>query len=263
VRSRTRRFGGVQSSHRVVPCRVHVGKSSRRGASVRAIRTILTCLGVALGGTLGSIAHAQATTPPPGAVPTPEQLRPAEPAARPGTTLPDTPAPPRELGKPSDEVAIDVASYAVDASAPAELRAALPQLTAAFVGKQRSYEDLVNAAAAVTRFLQRELGFYLGYAYLPEQKPEGGVIRRATLFDSRAASNFHPGASTGSIPRERSKLGHGDAERTVGRDPEPGHPGSSGRVGEGPEPSHDLLDALHPLRPGSRRARGPCGGSPG
>ena len=37
------------------------------------------------------------------------------------------------------------------------------------------------AAAAVTRYLQRDLGFYLGYAYLPEQKPEGGVIRIAVL----------------------------------------------------------------------------------
>jgi len=64
---------------------------------------------------------------------------------------------------------------------PAQLRAALPTLTAPFVGKQRSYEDLVNAAGAVTRYLQREMGFYLGYAYLPEQTPANGVIRIAVL----------------------------------------------------------------------------------
>ena len=120
-------------------------------------------------------------TPPPGAVPTPEQLRPKLPEAKPGATLPEAPAVPRELGKPSDEITLDVASYAVDASAPAPLRAALPAITAPFVGKQRSYEDLVNAAGAVTRYLQREMGFYLGYAYLPEQTPANGVIRIAVL----------------------------------------------------------------------------------
>jgi hemolysin activation/secretion protein len=113
-------------------------------------------------------------------VPTPEQLRPRTLPAEPEAVVPATP-PPRELGKPSEEVVLDVAAYAVDASAPAELRAALPGLTAPFVGKQRSYEDLVNAAAAVTRYLQRELGFYLGYAYLPEQTPTDGVIRIAVL----------------------------------------------------------------------------------
>jgi hypothetical protein len=33
----------------------------------------------------------------------------------------------------------------------------------------------------VTRFLQRELGYYLGYAYLPEQVPVNGVVRIAVL----------------------------------------------------------------------------------
>jgi hemolysin activation/secretion protein len=122
------------------------------------------------------------TAPPPGAVPTPEQLRPAVQPAKPvPNALPDASKVPRELGKPSDEITLDVASYAVDAEAPAQLRAALPAITAAFVGKQRSYEDLVNAAGAVTRFLQREMGYYLGYAYLPEQTPVDGVIRIAVL----------------------------------------------------------------------------------
>jgi hemolysin activation/secretion protein len=122
------------------------------------------------------------TAPPPGAVPTPEQLRPPPPTSKPDAVpLPDPAGTPRELGKPADEITLDVASYTVDASAPAELRAALPALTAPFVGKQRSYEDLVNAAGAVTRYLQREMGFYLGYAYLPEQTPTDGVIRIAVL----------------------------------------------------------------------------------
>ncbi|MFN0184907.1 MAG: ShlB/FhaC/HecB family hemolysin secretion/activation protein [Aquabacterium sp.] len=87
----------------------------------------------------------------------------------------------RELGKPSDEMSIDVARFVVDDSAPEALRRALPEITRAFVGKGKSYEDLVNAANSVTRYLQRELGFYLGYAFLPEQEPKDGVIRIAIL----------------------------------------------------------------------------------
>jgi hemolysin activation/secretion protein len=92
------------------------------------------------------------------------------------------PAPvPRELGKPEDELTLDVAGYDLPADAPATLREALPRLTAAYVGKGKGYEDLVNAAAEVTRFLQRDLGYYLGYAYIPAQEPNGGVIRIAVL----------------------------------------------------------------------------------
>jgi hemolysin activation/secretion protein len=129
------------------------------------------------------VAIAQATQgPPPGSVPRPEELQqraaPGKPAS---ASVPDAAPVARELGKPSDEITVDVSAYAVDESAPAALRAALPALTASFVGKGRSYEDLVNAASAVTRFLQRELGFYLGYAYLPEQAPNGGIVRIAVL----------------------------------------------------------------------------------
>lgn len=119
--------------------------------------------------------------PPPGALPTPEQLRPRLPLARPDGPPPPARPVPRELGKPADEITLDVAGYEVDEAAPAALRAALPALTAPFTGAQRSYEDLVDAAAAVTRFLQRDLGYYLGYAYLPEQSPEGGRVRIAVL----------------------------------------------------------------------------------
>ncbi|MDP3083206.1 MAG: ShlB/FhaC/HecB family hemolysin secretion/activation protein [Rubrivivax sp.] len=95
--------------------------------------------------------------------------------------MPTAPPPPRELGKPDDDLRVDVRAYAVDATAPPELRDALAGLTARFIGKDRSFEDLVNAAAEVTRFLQRDLGYYLGYAYLPEQDPKDGVIRIAVL----------------------------------------------------------------------------------
>lgn len=120
-------------------------------------------------------------TPPPGSVPQPSELqnralpRPAE------APPPERPPAPRELGKPADELTLDVEAYTVDEAAPAALREALPRLTAPHVGKGRSYEDLVNAAAAVTRYLQRDLGYYLGYAYLPEQVPQDGRIRIAVL----------------------------------------------------------------------------------
>lgn len=160
-----------------------MGKRLRRKAN--PARPALACLGALL---LLAAATALAQSAPvrtPAVVPTPAELAP--PALAPGTeaTLPARPPPPRELGKPEDDIRLDVAGFVVDDDAPAELRAALPRLTAAYVGRQRSFEDLVNAAAEVTRFLQRDLGYYLGYAYLPEQAPavtaEGSRIRIAVL----------------------------------------------------------------------------------
>ncbi|MEF7614150.1 ShlB/FhaC/HecB family hemolysin secretion/activation protein [Aquincola sp. MAHUQ-54] len=114
-------------------------------------------------------------------VPTPAELAPRiAPTPGDAASLPPRPVP-RELAKPQDEVLLDVVAYEVAPDAPPELRAALPALTAAYVGRARSYEDLVNATTEVTRFLQRELGYYLGYAYLPAQAPEGGVVRIAVL----------------------------------------------------------------------------------
>ena len=119
--------------------------------------------------------------PPPGAVPQPAELQKRALPERSTDGQVPTPPVPRELGKPGEELTLDVTAYSVDESAPAPLRAALPELTQHFTGPGRSYEDLVNAASAVTRYLQRELGYYLGYAYLPEQVPVNGVIRIAVL----------------------------------------------------------------------------------
>jgi len=88
---------------------------------------------------------------------------------------------PRELGKPDDDLRIDIDRYSLDDSAPAALRAKLAELTRNFVGKDRSFEDLNNAKAEVTRFLQSELGYYLGYAYVPEQVFKDGVVQLAVL----------------------------------------------------------------------------------
>lgn len=127
---------------------------------------------------------AQLRTPPPaGSVPTADDLRLPPPLKSevPSSALPEQALPARELGKPADDITLDVDRYVVDASALPALQAALPSLTAPFTGKGRSYEDLVNAVSAVTRFLQRDLGLYLGYAYLPEQTPQDGTIRIAVL----------------------------------------------------------------------------------
>lgn len=130
-------------------------------------------------GCVASLGASAQTTPP--VVPRSADLAPPEVQPKKVAPLLPQPAPPRELGKPEDDVRVDVTRYVVDDNAPAELREALPKLTERFTGKDRSFESLVNAAAEVTRFLQRELGYYLGYAYLPEQVPEGGVIRIAVL----------------------------------------------------------------------------------
>ncbi len=136
------------------------------------------------------VAPVRAQTPsaaPAPAAQTPPQVPRASDLAPPRTPqtdparLPPQPALPRELGKPEDDVRLDVQRYEVAADAPAELREALPRLTARYTGPGRSFEDLASAAAEVTRFLQRDLGDYLGYAYLPEQAPEGGVVRIAVL----------------------------------------------------------------------------------
>jgi hemolysin activation/secretion protein len=131
-------------------------------------------------------ASAQTPPLPPRPVPTPavvpqsSELAPLQVVPPGDVPLPERP-PARELAKPEDDVRIDVVRYVVADDAPAALRAALPRITERYVGKDRSFEDLVNAAGEVTRFLQRDLGFYLGYAYLPEQTPADGVVRIAVL----------------------------------------------------------------------------------
>ena len=88
---------------------------------------------------------------------------------------------PRELGKPDDERRIDIKVFVVDDDAPAALKSRLAELTKDFVGKNRGFEDLYGARVEVTRFLQSELGYYLGYAYVPEQAFDDGVVRIAVL----------------------------------------------------------------------------------
>jgi hemolysin activation/secretion protein len=115
-------------------------------------------------------------------VPRTEELKKELREALPQEKAPQLPAQPipKELGKPSEELHIDVTGFHVTglSEAPAE---PIEKLLQKFVGKQRTYEDLSNAAAAVTEYVQRELGYYLGYAYLPEQTPQDGVIEIRVL----------------------------------------------------------------------------------
>lgn len=129
-------------------------------------------------------AWAQAGPPPvrtPEVVTPPSQLAAPIVAPRPETKLPERAPPPRELAKPEDDRRVDIDAFTLDESAPAALRAALPGLTQRFIGKQRRFEDLLSAVNEVTRYLQRELGYYLGYAYLPEQTAADGKVRIAIL----------------------------------------------------------------------------------
>ena len=102
---------------------------------------------------------------PADAVPRTEELKKQLREALPRETAPQLPAQPvpKELGKPSEDVRIDVTSFHVTGLSEASAEP-IEKLLQQFVGQQRSYEDLSNAAAAVTEYIQRELGYYLGYA---------------------------------------------------------------------------------------------------
>lgn len=91
-----------------------------------------------------------------------------------------TQALPRELGKPEDDVKLDITGFVVD-GLPEAAVPALAALTAAQTGPGRSYENLINAAAAVTRHMQRDLGYYVGFAYVPEQRMLGGQVHLQAL----------------------------------------------------------------------------------
>ena len=161
-------------------CADGVGKGRGRGRGRALGRSAVGVLLLGFG--LASTAvHAQPTLPadtrPGGVLPTPAQLSPKRSTETDVRDLPAQPSAPRELEKPQDDLVLEVRSYQLSDNAPPALVAALPQLLAPYVGERRSYQDLVNAAADVTRYLQREAGYYLGYAYLPEQQPQNGVIR--------------------------------------------------------------------------------------
>lgn len=139
---------------------------------------------VGLAAALGSawqpvLAQAQ---PPAGAVPRSEDLAPRQVTPPSDAALPAAPAAiPRELAKSDDDVRIEIRRFELDATAPPALVAALPELTRDLIGPDKGFEELATARARITRYLQSELGYYLGYAYVPEQTLRDGVVRIAVL----------------------------------------------------------------------------------
>lgn len=146
-------------------------------------RPPLALLPAAFAFLLARAAWAQAAPPvrTPLDVPTPAQLQPRTGPA----PAPEAPAPERALPAALPAAAaplqLDVTRYTLPDDAPAALRATLPALTQAYIGPGRRYAELQAAVAAVTRHLQQVEGLYLAQAYLPEQAPEGGVVRIGLL----------------------------------------------------------------------------------
>jgi hemolysin activation/secretion protein len=124
--------------------------------------------------------HAQNASP---YIPTPSQLGEKIPGVPSGNH--DMPAPtapvPLQLRRPEGDFSIDVKKYAVSDGAPQALRDALESITKDYVGPNHSFSDLSEAARQVTRYMQSELGYYLGYAYIPAQEPVDGVVRIEVL----------------------------------------------------------------------------------
>ncbi|MBT9490011.1 MAG: ShlB/FhaC/HecB family hemolysin secretion/activation protein [Rubrivivax sp.] len=147
-------------------------------------RSGLRFIAAVCAGLVSTAVQAQAPSPPVSpTIPTPSELadRRPEVATDPSKLPAPLRAPPRQLGRPDEEVKVDITRYAVNAEAPESLKLALGQLTGGFTGKGKTFADMSDAAAEVTRFLQRDLGYYLGFAYIPEQEPADGVIRIEVL----------------------------------------------------------------------------------
>jgi hemolysin activation/secretion protein len=157
--------------------------SSMRPAAGAARQGLVVLTGLFMAGL--AWAQVQPVPQPPTSqpvVPRADDLTPRQIVPPSAATVPESPTRvPREIAKPDDDVRIDIRRFELDASAPAALRAGLQQLTADLVGPDKGFEDLSNARLRITRFLQSELGYYLGYAYVPEQDFRDGVVRIAVL----------------------------------------------------------------------------------
>lgn len=158
-----------------------MGFSSRAAGPV-AVLVAAGLVSAAGGGRAQTVPAAQPAAEPRPVVPRAEDLAPRQVVPPSDATLPASPAPiPRELAKSDDDVRIEIRRFELDASAPPALVAALPGLTQDLLGADKGFEALATARARITRFLQSELGYYLGYAYVPEQTLRDGVVRIAVL----------------------------------------------------------------------------------
>ncbi|MCR2747156.1 ShlB/FhaC/HecB family hemolysin secretion/activation protein [Limnobacter parvus] len=91
-----------------------------------------------------------------------------------------------ELGKPMNDLSIDVTAYQLDGFSTIEGvdkrdQAEIQKRLLVYVGAGRTFEDLSSAAQVVTAYLQSEMGLYLAYAYLPAQDIKNGVVTIAVL----------------------------------------------------------------------------------
>jgi hemolysin activation/secretion protein len=128
---------------------------------------------------LSSQASAQVPTPAPFLNPEPaKENRNTEPEPDIDNQTGKQPAP--ELGKPLNDVSLNVTRYQIDGVEEKHLINIEVRLQP-YVGNNRSFEDLSSAAQVVTAYLQRELGLYLAYAYLPAQDIKNGVVTIAVL----------------------------------------------------------------------------------
>ena len=128
---------------------------------------------------LSSQASAQVATPAPFLNPEPaKENRNTEPEPDIDNQTAEQPAP--ELGKPMNDMSLNVARYQIDGVDEKHLDDIEARLKP-YVGANRSFEDLSSAAQVVTAYLQRELGLYLAYAYLPAQDIKNGVVTIAVL----------------------------------------------------------------------------------
>lgn len=153
-------------------------KKAWRGWQGAGLVWALSAAGVLAAGRVQAADGAPVSTPP--VVPRATDLAPKPAPQAQEAALPERAVSP-ELQKPEDEIVLDVTAYRLPATAPEKLRQALAAITAPYVGKGKTWEDLVNAKDAVARYLQSELGYYLGYAYIPAQKAAGGVVDIAIL----------------------------------------------------------------------------------
>lgn len=134
-------------------------------------------------------------------------------------TEPAAQALPRELGKPEEDLRLDIRAYQVD-GLPEGSAEAIAAATARYTGTGKGYEDVMNAATAVTRYMQRELGYYVGFAYVPEQQPKDGVVRLQALegrldrIDIAGDSGEVSEAERALIARQLASLKPGEILRT-------------------------------------------------
>lgn len=87
---------------------------------------------------------------------------------------------PPQISKVLEELSVNVSAYEVIGYDELD-QERVATLLQPFVGDNKNFEDMSNAAASVARYLQQEEGLYLAYAYIPSQDLNGGVVQIRVL----------------------------------------------------------------------------------